>query len=519
MIRSESSNRPRARVERGGHPRAEPGDFGSSKLVSSTAAGLVTISVLAVLLRIFLLGRQSLWWDEAASAHLAGLNWPHLWDALWTSGEGNMALYYAILHVWTALGGSEFALRLPSVFFATATIAVFYVFGARLSGTRTGLLAALLLAVNVYHIRYSQEARSYTLLVLLVTLSSMFFVSGIQRPTQRAWTAYVITTTLAVYAHFFGVLVLAAHWISTQFIRRRDVPWGAFVKSTCVIGALLVPVGIFLFTKDQGQVDWVSRVGPEAIGRALTSLAGAGPTSDKPAAATLYTLANVGRRLLLLLYAGLITLALTKGVWRETGRARYERWMYAFLATWLLAPPILAYIVSMRKPIFVIRYLIVSLPPLVFLIADGLSRIQRRALSVGVLGALVGLAGLQICSYYSYTKKDDWRSATAYILARTQPGDGLMFYPNMAGADPTRASRAAFEFYRNQYTGSSTTPQIHSWNDRQRDRHRRLWLVVAKDDDQRVLLDTSLAAGRYFAEERDFSGSLHVLLYTRTGRP
>jgi uncharacterized membrane protein len=53
------------------------------------------------------------------------------------------------------------------------------------------MLAGLLLPLNAFFIRYAQEARSYSLLVFLTTLSSYFFVRGVERPSWKHWASYV----------------------------------------------------------------------------------------------------------------------------------------------------------------------------------------------------------------------------------------------------------------------------------------------------------------------------------------
>jgi hypothetical protein len=81
--------------------------------------------------------------------------------------EANMVLYYAILRFWIHLGQSEFAVRSLSVVFALAAVTALYWLGTRTFGRKIGILGALLLAINGFHIEYSQDARSYSLLVFL----------------------------------------------------------------------------------------------------------------------------------------------------------------------------------------------------------------------------------------------------------------------------------------------------------------------------------------------------------------
>src|SRR5687767_9124922 len=120
------------------------------------AVALASIAVLALGLRLHLLGWKSFWPGEGVSGASGPLPWSDFFKLLWRR-EANMSFYYLLLRGWTGLGDSEFVIRSLSVVFAIATLLVVYALGRRMFGTQTGLLAALLLATNAFHLRYSQE--------------------------------------------------------------------------------------------------------------------------------------------------------------------------------------------------------------------------------------------------------------------------------------------------------------------------------------------------------------------------
>ncbi len=153
-----------------------------------------------------------MWLDEGSSLAIAQSGWATLARLIFID-EANMELYYVLLHVWLALGNSELVVRALSVVFAVATLPALYALGARLFDRGVGLIAVLLLTLNATHIEYAQEARSYTLLVFLVTASFLFFLRSLQRPCLGNWCGYVLGSVLACYAHFFGMLVLPTIWL------------------------------------------------------------------------------------------------------------------------------------------------------------------------------------------------------------------------------------------------------------------------------------------------------------------
>src|SRR6266566_969714 len=185
---------------------------------------LALITVVAAFLRFHGIAAKSFWLDEGASVEIARLPWRQFFYVL-SHREINMALYYVLLHLWMALGSTEGFIRGLSVLFSVATVPVLYALGARLFGRTAGLLAAWLLAINAYHIRYAQEARSYALVVFMATLGTWLLVRNLQEPASARWAAYAAVCALAVYSHIFGALVALAHGVSLAFLRRGDLPW------------------------------------------------------------------------------------------------------------------------------------------------------------------------------------------------------------------------------------------------------------------------------------------------------
>jgi len=144
---------------------------------------LVLITLVAALLRLHGIASKSLWLDEGISVEIARLPWRQFFYVL-RHREINMSLYYVLLHFWLALGSTEGFIRGLSVLFSVATVPALYALGARLFGRVAGLLAAWLLAINAYHIRYAQEARSYALVVFIATLATWLLVRNLQEPAS-----------------------------------------------------------------------------------------------------------------------------------------------------------------------------------------------------------------------------------------------------------------------------------------------------------------------------------------------
>ncbi len=154
---------------------------------------------LGVLSSFLFLGQKSFNFDEAFSVAISG-NLHDLLNRIWTT-EANMWLYYALLHYWQIFGHTEFAIRSLSTIPAVLTIFVIYQLGKELFNRKVGFFASLLTAINMYFIFFAQEARSYSLLLLLTTLSSYFFTKYI-KGSKKYGFFYVLAASLTCFPIF-----------------------------------------------------------------------------------------------------------------------------------------------------------------------------------------------------------------------------------------------------------------------------------------------------------------------------
>ena len=519
-LRLRSGQAPDTKVHKG--KTTEPPIPHSPRPVSSLELGwLALIASLAALLRFHALAAKSFWFDEGVSAAIARLDWYNFARILWRR-EANMSSYYFVLHYWLYFGGSEYFVRALSVLFAIASVPVIYLLGRRLFDSRVGLTAAALLAVNAYHVQYSQEARSYSLMVFLCLLSSLYFLKCLTEPSRRNRVAYILSSALAVYAQFFSGLLVLVQWVSLSFLDeekpapqmragRNDWRW---------IGLLVSPVIAFVATTGAGPLRWVQRPGLKDLwiyGQHLTG--------------------NGGPLLLFANAAACVTALLP--LLREPRARRVSRqsWRYRFLVLWLLLPILFTLGLSLVKPLFVPRYFIFCLPALLLLAGCGVARLRPAWLMAPAVLLLLVLSFRGTLGYYEQDldiQRDDWRGATRYLLNHAQPGDALLFHVPMG--------RMSYEFYRSLPGAASVAPVVlypHHGDrltfldfvekpddaglERLFSQHPRAWLVLTYAETQSGLPDSrSVELSRLLensyrmVERHDFPG-IEILLYAKRG--
>ena len=401
---------------------------------------LAALIAAGAVLRFLFHARKSFWFDEGVSVQIARLDWYNFVRLLWRR-EANMSLYYLLLRGWLHLGHSEFFIRSLSVLAAVAAIPAIYWLGRQLFDRRVGLIAAALLTVNAYHIRYAQEARSYSLFVFMAILSCGFFVRTIQTPSRNNRVGHVVTSSVSLYVHFFAGLLIIAQWLSLRFLDPELVPsdlrkrWASHWRW---IAGFSFPALLFAITTGVGPLSWIKRPGFKVLYEYYDHMAGNGGF------------------LLLLGYVAACAPAL--GPWgREIFRrvASWQIWRYQFLMLWLLFPILITITVSLARPMFVARYFVFCLPAFILLASAGIARIGRTALLLVVIVFFAGLSLKGVLSYYDHDfdlERDDWRAASNYVLQNAASGDAILFHIAMG--------RMPFSFYQSLYPGGPHGAEI-----------------------------------------------------------
>jgi len=398
---------------------ASPGAFPTEAWSLPALLGLSAITLLAALVRLRSLDALGISLDEGFSIFLARAPFSEFAHTIWRS-ELNMSPYYLLLRGWIHLGHSEWTIRLLGVLLSTATVPVVYLLGHRLFNQRTGVVAALLLAVHPYHRMLAQNARAYPLVIFLVCLASLFFLQGLTRPTCLVWTAYAVFSAAAVYSQFFAVLVVAAQLLSLLLLRPDTIPWKPLLSSLALLAVLLLPWGIFMATNGNGaHISWVQPLSVQQLRWLLYSL----------------TLSKARS----LIYVVLWCFAAWSAV-RATAAA--ARWPYWFVFLWILAPIALTVAASLRQPLLIERFLAICLPASVLLAAAGIVELASfsRCIALAALALIIVYSVLAIRFHDRRPEFDEgWRQSSHLILRSVQPGD-VVIAEGMKGL--------AFDHYR-----------------------------------------------------------------------
>jgi mannosyltransferase len=437
-----------------------------SRATIYSALPVVVISGIALGLRLHLLGLRSMWIDEAASYAIAAAGRREFLRIV-THRDMNMSAYYLMLRAWMVFGDSDAWIRLLSVIPGVLAIPVVYALGNKLWSAPAGWIAASLLALNAFAIRYSQEARSYSLFVLGAVVATYLFLWALERPSSGRWILYALVSGIGIYVHFFFVLLTLAHAISMLFLPFRSLRLRPMLAAAGVYLLLFAPVVIFISKVHLHRIAWL----------------------PPPSAASLRQFTNEftgsGHAPLVLCYLVVCASAFWPTSRSTAGSAAHSsRFRLGLLTLWLMLPTVVALAVSwVWRPIFWPRFVILSVPALALLAAAGLAShgpIWRWCAT----SILLLLAAFGAHTYFleGPDPVEDWRDATAYVIQNARPGDAAVF--------AERNERLAFSRYVPKSPTAAVLDVSHADFDYDTERsqaladaarsHPRIWIVDLK---------------------------------------
>jgi mannosyltransferase len=369
---------------------------------------------LAAAVALIGLGRRGFWLDEALSLATAR----DLIPTLRFEG-GSMGLYYVLLTAWSAVSSDLRWLRLLSVMAAVGVIPIVHALAGTLGGRRLAWLACGVLSLSWIFTRYAQEARSYALVLLLVTISWWALVRAVTAGPGDAsrwwWRIFGIVTILGVLSHGLSGLQLLAQALvlvlapDSRLWLRRIVP---LMVAVLLLVAALTTVGA------ADVANWVPPLSITQLHHLLAAFTGPTPIAQTVLGAAVLAGAGIA--------------------WRRFHTADdLTAWLHAVVLVWAIVPPALLIVLSALRPYLIPRYVIGSVPAMAILVGLALTSpaLPWRRLACTAAVAVTLVAG-QVSLFHD--RGADWGGAAAYLTARAEAGDHLVV--------PTSPLRAPLDY-------------------------------------------------------------------------
>ncbi len=388
--------------------------------------------LIALLLRLFHITHESLWWDEYTShiyldkpSLLEFLRWNRTLDPL------TLPFYYSLEYLWTHyVNASVAGLRLMSVAIGVATLPLVYALGRHIYGHRAGYAAVALMALSPVHIHHSQGIRMYVVFIFLAVVVVLSFMYLLEKPEWRLWCIHGLASFLMYWTHPFAGLVPAV--LGCFLLLRYRSRVGTFWRWTLHQSLLFAPTVLYLSTvrfwpKDSTSL-WIEKPG---LGALLADLF----FDDISVFHWQLRLSDFAQRLgtgRLLIDAGFAVMIVVLLLWAfkqiirhdDNGDCAVTRERGLLLVLWLILPPLILFMLSWTiRPCMFPRYTVHCAVPLYLLLGIAVASIKNRSQARTALGLLVASMLLQWLWLQPGPQRTDWRSAGLFLHEQAAEGD------------------------------------------------------------------------------------------------
>lgn len=368
------------------------------------------IIILAAILRLYRLGDESMWLDEAMMMErISGSYFNLLID--WDSNRQG-PLFTFIQKAWCdCCGTGDATARIPAMIFGVLSVPAVFLLGRRLFGTQAGLWAALFTAINPFAVFFAQEARPYTLYLLVSVLSLYFWIRLVDGFSwRRAWL-FLVTTLAVLYTHQFGPFLIIAYAMLLLLSRRFTLgldqqPRGKLMKVLAMVVILYIPQML------RFGATFVMKVIDPTIAGAWIQVPGFGALLDALRQYFMYPGLAIAAYVVILV--ALIV------AFRKRTKPGLGFWTIAVvLFSVLFLPWLISLLIT---PIFIPKYCIPAAG--IILITLGWAFTQlKMPLRIAALLVIISLSVVPLDHLYSDLDKDPIRQTAQYITGQMQAGD------------------------------------------------------------------------------------------------
>ena len=461
---------------------------------SSSRAGIIAVGLpllvffLALAPRLTDLGRLSFWSDEVITAHRAAMPIPLLILDAFT--WHHTPFYFLLITPFAHMSDLQFWLRLPSAVLGALNVMLVFVIAARVGGRTAGIAAALIIGLAPTEIAYSQEARSYMLMIFFLLIALQALIKLAQSGEQAAlpwraghlgwvWAQFISGSAAALCTLGDSLPWLAAAGVSAIvliFRARNQIGLAQnFIAANAISLGCCVPV-YMLMLHFEGRIViqlnepvpipalvWYD-VGSIYLMRVCDFVTPHFMAVPTPQALTGCIGAGLG-------------LAALGGVWR----LRRDPAIAAVLLPAVLMLPFLFGLVSIHKPLLTARYLLWSGPPFAILAGLGIGAALDKcpaSTRYGALAAASLLLLINLAPFYHVETKPGWQLAGRIFAAQARPQDVAYYcFPEarqtMAYYLPTRSQPYLL------YDLHDNLAQLQ----RARGQGKRVWVIYGDDVD------------------------------------
>ena len=336
--------------------------------------------------------------------------------ALHATSDNHPPLFFFANYYWSKYFGYNVAsIRIPAAIYSIITFFIILLILKRqkISNSRKVIILSLVVLSPIY-LFYSNFARPYTLLMLLSLLSSYLSYQLILNDfNKKTIFYYIVTASLCLYTHYYGVLVVASQgiymFIESLYGNKRNIIKSVIISF--VLAIIFIPAAIIILYKHKLIASNPAEVSFDffdlkAMNDLFLSFGYAYSRSTKFSHLNIF----ITILQLALFFKGILYL------WQTRSDSASRFWLLFFVIPFLVI-----ILLNTRIPLFTVRNCLILLIPYLAICGFGLASIKRNAFSLSVSTA-IGVVGLSFLFYgLSYGNLNgaqafaNWKSTAEYI--------------------------------------------------------------------------------------------------------
>ncbi len=389
---------------------------------------LMVLIFIGTILRFYKIDFQSPWIDEIFTLTNTGKekSFKEIYCFL-KENDPHPPLYYYIIHIVNLFfDNTSLVARAVSAVFGVAGLFAIYYLAKELFNKKVGIIAVALLAINYFHIYYSQEARMYSMLFLTTTLSFYFLIKFIKKPGLKSAFWHSLFAALMIYTHFFALFALFSQYLILLFFvvkpykdsRKKVLIHSIF--SGIFTFVLYIPALFILLKTSAMKSIWI-------------------PIPERDVYTVMFKeFFGYSEIAIIIAVIGIITffakLSERKEIEKFSVNPENEKQVFSFfvLFTWILISLFIPLILSfINLPMIVSRYFINIVPAILIIVAAGLYYIKNNLVRSFLIGLFMLFSISDIIwvkKYYDTPIKSQFREVTNEIIVKNKNKQKVVTY-------------------------------------------------------------------------------------------
>lgn len=327
-------------------------------------------------------------------------------------------LYFTLLYLWTRISENEQFCRLLSIVFDVGTIIILMRWIKQYSSLGS-ILGGLYFSTLPIILRYSQEIRPYSLLILATALGFFFASCIVAKPEKISGYGGVgLSLTLAVSTHLVGVMLIVPITIFIVLmagIHKAKFDWAKLILALTLPSLVFILFYLFYLTTLAKRVAewWMPSVSWTLLSTTAQYVLGL---------SNVFFQSNINAIIVFIFFA-LLSISLIFGKWKNN-----YPFCLAALTFWL---EVIIYS-SIKTPIFFYRTILPGLIPFIGFLALQITSIEVKSIkkiAILLLLILTFIFTFNWITFQAYQPVEYDKQVANLIESEWQPKSLVFFYP------------------------------------------------------------------------------------------